>query len=75
MRGILKYCVRGMLGEQQRETVTLFMDAIAALCAPSQDVTKVDKLQEQVDVALVRMERDFPLSLQINAEGWFCNCE
>ena len=51
MRGILKYCVRGMLGEQQRET--LFMDAIAALCAPSQDVTKVDKLQEQVDIALV----------------------
>jgi len=40
-----------MLGEQQRET--LFMDAIAALCAPSQDVTKVDKLQEQVDIALV----------------------
>jgi len=66
VRGILKYCLRGMLGDEQHETVVCFMDAIAALCAPSQDTAKIDKLQEQVDVALARMERDFPLSLQVN---------
>ena len=54
-----------MLGDEQHETVVCFMDAIAALCAPSQDTAKIDKLQE-VDVALARMERDFPLSLQVN---------
>ena len=65
MRGILKYCLRGMLGDEQHETIILFVDAITALCAPSQDAAKLDELQKQVDVSLARMERDFPLSLQV----------
>lgn len=55
-----------MLGDQQRQTVIKFMDAIAALCAPSQDEDKIEKLKEQVNLALARVERDFPLSLQVN---------
>lgn len=65
MRGILKYCLRGMLGDEQHETMILFVDAITALCAPSRDAAKLDELQKQVDVSLARMERDFPLSLQV----------
>ena len=58
VRGILKYCLRGMLGERQCKTATLFMDAIAALCAPSQDARNMDNilLQAQVDIALAHME-------------------
>ena len=63
VRGVLKYCIRGMLGDEQRQTVILFMDAIAALCAPSQDAAKIEHLKEQVNVALAQLERDFPLSL------------
>ena len=41
-----------MLGDQQRESLVLFMDAIAALCAPLQDEAKIPLLKEQVDVTL-----------------------
>ena len=64
-RGILKYVVRGMLGDRQRESLVLFMDAIAALCVPYQDASRIPVLKEQVDVALAHVERDFPLSLQV----------
>ena len=65
VRGVLKYCIRGMLGDEQNKTVVLFMDAITALCAPSQDTAKIEHLKEKVNVALARLERDFPLSLQV----------
>ena len=65
MRGILKYCVRGMLGDSQQETVIQFMDAIAAICAPSQDKARIEALKEKVAVALAQVERDFPVSLQV----------
>lgn len=54
-----------MLGDEQHETIILFVDAITALCAPSEDAVQLDELQKQVDVSLARMERDFPLSLQV----------
>lgn len=65
MRGILKYCVRGMLGDCQQETLILFMDAIASLCAPHQNTSNIDTLKEKVAIALARVERDFPVSLQV----------
>ena len=40
------------------------MDAIAALCVPCQDASRIPVLKEQVDVALAHMERGFPLSLK-----------
>ena len=64
-RGILKYVVRGMLGDRQRESSVLFMDAIAALCVPYQNASRIPMLKEQVDVALAHVERDFPLSLEV----------
>jgi len=39
-----------MLDDEQHETIILFVDAITALCAPSQNAGKLDELQEQVDV-------------------------
>ena len=57
-----------MLGDEQNKTVILFMDAITALCAPSQDTVKIEHLKEQVNVALARLERDFPLSLQVRLQ-------
>ena len=54
-----------MLGDEQRESLVLFVDAIAALCAPFHEEAKIPVLKEQMDVALARVERDFPLSLQV----------
>ena len=61
-----------MLGDQQRESLVLFMDAIAALCAPVQNEGKIPFLKEQVGVALARVERDFPLSLQVKKAEIAC---
>ena len=66
MRGILKYCVRGLLKDQQSEALVSFCDALAALCAPTQDKAKLAQLRQQVDVALALMEAAFPLSLQVS---------
>lgn len=54
-----------MLGDRQQETLILFMDAIAALCAPHQDTSNIETLKEKLAVALAQMERDFPVSLQV----------
>ena len=54
-----------MLGDRQRQTLVQFLDAIAELCAPYQDQTNIGVLKEKVDVALALLERDFPLSLQV----------
>ena len=54
-----------MLGDNQQETLIQFMDAIAALCAPFQDKARIEALKEKVAVALARVERDFPVSLQV----------
>lgn len=64
VRGILKYCVRGLLSDKQGEALVRFTDSIAALCAPTQDETELGQLKEQVDVALALMEGAFPLSLE-----------
>ena len=54
-----------MLGDCQQERLILFVNSIAALCAPTQDRSKIESLKEQVQTALARLERDFPLSLQV----------
>ena len=54
-----------MLGDRQQESLILFVNFIAALCAPTQDLSKMESLKEQVQTALARLERDFPLSLQV----------
>ena len=54
-----------MLGDCQQETLIHFMDVIAALCAPCQKTANMETLKEKVAVALARVERDFPVSLQV----------
>ena len=54
-----------MLRDRQQESLILFVNSIAALCAPTQDLLKIESLKEQVQTALARLERDFPLSIQV----------
>lgn len=66
---LLKYCVRGLLKDQQSEVLVRFCDAIAAMCAQTQDEAKLGQLREQVDIALTLLEDAFPLSLQVSCSG------
>ena len=65
-RGIAKYCLRGTLADSQRETLFLSLDSIASLCADEQDPELLPELlTENLNIAMARMERDFPASLQL----------
>ena len=54
-----------MLGDRKRQTLLQFSDASAELCAPYQDQAKIGVMKEEVDVPTALLERDFPLSLQV----------
>ena len=46
--GILKFCLRGMLGKKQRKTVYLLFDTLSCICADAVDMDLVDELEQQV---------------------------
>lgn len=63
--GILKFCLRGMLGKRQRSTLFKLFDAIKFICAEVVLVNSLDGLEDQVHKVLALMERDFPVSMQV----------
>lgn len=68
VKGILKYCVRGLLGSEQNQALNQFTDAIAALCSTHQDKTKLEDLKENLNLALVLVESAFPVSFQVSTK-------
>lgn len=64
--GVFKYCLRDMLGRKQHETLSFFLDTMTSVLAECHDPALVDNLSDQVNIALVRLERDFPISIQVS---------
>ncbi|XP_068736917.1 uncharacterized protein [Montipora capricornis] len=63
--GILKFCFRNpLLGKSQRTTIFKLFDILAALCDDIQDSRQVEALEEEINVVLALIERDFPISIQ-----------
>ena len=62
---ILKYCIRGTLGQQQRRTLFFFCDVLAQLCADSVNMSLLEQLEYDVHHSLSLIERDFPVSLNV----------
>ena len=54
-----------MLGQQQRQTLFLFLDVITSVLGESQESQELSELSEKVNEAYALMERDFPMSLQV----------
>ena len=65
VHGVLKYCLRDMLGSTQRQSLFNFLDVLSLLCAEEVDMQAHENLNSTVHKALVLIERDFPLSLQV----------
>lgn len=63
-QGILKYCLRGMLGASQKQTLFLFLDATAKLLQEHEDLRQIAELEE-MNQALALLGRDFPASIQV----------
>ena len=63
--GILKFCLRKILSSKQRLTLFTLFDVIRDLCSEDIDIRCIDELEKRVHHALVLLERNFPLSLQV----------
>ena len=64
--GILKFCFqKPLLGKSQRVTLFKFFDLLSALCDDVQDRQKVFEFEEEANVVLSLVERDFPISVQV----------
>ena len=62
----LKFCLRGMLGKNQRQTLFELLDVLSHLCYEEQDPSLLDQLESRVNVVCEKLERDFPISVQVN---------
>ena len=62
---ILKYCLRGLLGQEQRKTLFLFCSVLARLCSESININLIEKLEFDVHYCLSLMEKDFPVALHV----------
>lgn len=63
--GILKFCIRGLLGREQRKTLTELCNVIHLLCAETVSLRDLDSIEYQVHRVLSLLERDFPVTIQV----------
>ena len=63
--GILKFCIRGLLGCNQRSTLIELCDVVQLLCAHSVNMKELDSLEYRVHRVLSLLERDFPVTIHV----------
>lgn len=63
--GILKYCLRGLLGDTQRETLFCLFDVLTEVLSVQIVLDDLYEIEQRLHLALARMERDFPVSIQV----------
>ena len=62
----MKFCLRGLLGDKQRQTFFKFLDVLALLCQDSISADSLPVLDMEVNLVLALIERDFPISVQVS---------
>ena len=68
-QGVLKYCLRDMLGQNQRDSLFLLFDVISDVLSEVHDISELEDLDERVHTALAFLERDFPRCVQVFMYG------
>lgn len=56
----------GLLPQCQEATLFRFLDAISKLLNEEQSTSDLDKLEQELNVAMALMERDFPCVIQVH---------
>lgn len=56
---------KGLLGDTQRQTLFYLLDTLTALLSPKITPSMIKNLERMVPIALARLERDFPISIQV----------
>ena len=64
--GILKYCLRGLLGQHQRKAVFMFIDVCKQLFAEVQNIDELPCQLEKTNLALAQLEKDMPLTIEVH---------
>ena len=62
--GILKFCLRGMLGDSRRQTL-FFLDTMALACSEGVTATLIEEVDSRFHRTLALIERDFPICVQV----------
>lgn len=63
--GILKFCIRGLLGKDQEAALNELCDVASLLCAEQIQMDNMDDLEYRVHRVLSLMERDFPACIHV----------
>ena len=63
--GILKFCVKGLLGKAQESTLMELCDVVSTLCSEELNTQNLDGVEYRVHRVLSRMERDFPATIHV----------
>ena len=63
--GILKFCVRGLLGKAQEKTLMELCDVLSILCSEQVNIQNMDAVEYRVHRVLSLMERDFPTTIHV----------
>jgi len=61
----MKHCLCGLLGNQQRKPVFMFISVRSKIYAEKQSLQKLDQLLGEVNMALAVLERDMPVTIQV----------
>ena len=62
----MKYCLRGLLGNEQRKAVFQYIDVCCKVLAEKQSVSAVPDLLAEMNSALAVLERDMPVTIQVS---------
>ena len=62
---ILRYCLKGVLGQQQRLTLFTFLNVLSMLCCETVNWLSLEQLELDLHESLALLERDFPVSLHV----------
>ena len=66
-QNVAAWCLRGLLDKQQEETLLNLFDIIKRLIQPSYRKEELPDLIADTSSAVALLERDFPLTLQVNS--------
>ena len=68
-QNVASWCLRGLLGKQQEETLFGLFDVLTRLIQPSYSTDELPNLISDTSKAVALLERDFPLTLQVMYTG------
>lgn len=63
--GIIKYCIKDLIGDQQRSTLFELCDIIALVTSDTLSLNELDMIELGIHRVLSLLERDFPVSLHV----------